>query len=83
MKIIFQKYPAKCQISFDMSTVNQPILKKTSVVGANTKQFLLLGDKQARRVCIVCIYVCIVMYCTIHFAPVGKNGICQLLEGKL
>ena len=35
-------------------------------------------------VCMYCVYVCMyVLYCTIHFAPVGKNGICRLLEGKL
>ena len=29
-------------------------------------------------------YVCMyVLYCAIRFAPVGKNGICRLLEGKL
>ena len=28
----------------------------------------------------VCMYV---LYCTIHFAPVGKNGISRLLESKL
>ena len=32
----------------DMPTVNQPMLKRINVIGAN-KQYLLLGDKQGRR----------------------------------
>ena len=49
MKITFQKWPAKCQISSAVDLTCQQATSQCSKRSMLLEEFLLLGDKQARR----------------------------------